>query len=442
MGAGRPWRMRMLEDIQLQVLLDVLSDNRQTDYGCRYDFAGITDAGQFRKALPLSSYDDYQPLVQLMARLGEKNIFAADRIIAYNLSFGPDGSSRLIPCTAKFARLFSADIARLLSTGHVLSLCTSLPKKRRFKDGSYLNTITGTLLTECAEQGHIKRNGGKNPFTSPAEVLYPEGMFDQRYVRALFALCDENLRVILAPYIGIVLSFFTLLQEHWETLVEDIAAGIVGSQGFLPGEFQMPESLRARLIRRLKPNPARARRLAMIFSEGFDTPIAKRIWPNLSLVVAENSGLTQADGKTFDEERLKYFIGDVPRNNGRYFTAEALIGRSVRNNSDERALLPKAGFFEFIDQDDDDPTRALTVGEIKADRRYEIVVTNCQGLYRYRLGDIIRVLRVEDGAPIFNIEYRSNAAIPFHHDDEVHSHLNLFSTMERAVDADVSAHVT
>ena len=48
-------------EIQTQLLETLLKDNADTEYGRKYGFANIYNADEYRKKLPLTTYDDYRP---------------------------------------------------------------------------------------------------------------------------------------------------------------------------------------------------------------------------------------------------------------------------------------------------------------------------------------------------------------------------------------------
>ena len=76
-------------------------------------------------------------------------------------------------------------------------------------------------------------------------------------------------------------------------------------------------------------------------------------------------------------------------------------------------LLPESKFYEFIPLDqaeNPDPEVLLTV-EIKVDEYYEIVITTGEGLYRYRLGDIIKVVEKSPEGPLIDIVGRKKMTI-------------------------------
>ena len=49
----------------------------------------------------------------------------------------------------------------------------------------------------------------------------------------------------------------------------------------------------------------------------------------------------------------------------------------------------------------------MDVEGVQDGEEYEVILTNAAGLYRYQIGDVIRILRRENGVPIFTFEYRA-----------------------------------
>ena len=63
-------------------LTEILENNADTDFGRRYHFAEITSEEEYRSIVPLSAYADYEKLIKLKTRIGEKKILAGDPTIA------------------------------------------------------------------------------------------------------------------------------------------------------------------------------------------------------------------------------------------------------------------------------------------------------------------------------------------------------------------------
>ena len=60
-------------------LTEILENNADTDFGRRYGFARIKTEEEYRSTVPLSTYADYEKLIKLKTRIGEKQILANDR---------------------------------------------------------------------------------------------------------------------------------------------------------------------------------------------------------------------------------------------------------------------------------------------------------------------------------------------------------------------------
>ncbi|KAI4369846.1 hypothetical protein MLD38_018247 [Melastoma candidum] len=81
-------------------------------------------------------------------------------------------------------------------------------------------------------------------------------------------------------------------------------------------------------------------------------------------------------------------------------------------------VLPNIGYFEFIPVKEipwiseqvqaGGIPRLLGLTEAEAGEEYEIIVTNFAGLYRYRLGDVVKVVGFHNATPELQFVCRSN----------------------------------
>jgi hypothetical protein len=62
----------MLE-INLKLLNTIIDDNKNTEYGKKYNFSQIKTIDYYKKNVPLTKYDDYEPYINRMFD-GENNI--------------------------------------------------------------------------------------------------------------------------------------------------------------------------------------------------------------------------------------------------------------------------------------------------------------------------------------------------------------------------------
>ena len=74
----------------------------------------------------------------------------------------------------------------------------------------------------------------------------------------------------------------------------------------------------------------------------------------------------------------------------------------------EYLLLPRSAYYEFLPLDSD---KTLKITEISVGECYELVITTFSGLYRYKTGDVLRILSFDGECPVFEIEGRRNRTI-------------------------------
>lgn len=83
-------------------------------------------------------------------------------------------------------------------------------------------------------------------------------------------------------------------KERWQELVEDIKLGRVSPA------LALEPGVRASLEGQMKPDPERATQLRTHFQQGF-VGIVRRLWPQLNLVLAVDSGSNQIYGEMLRE---------------------------------------------------------------------------------------------------------------------------------------------
>ena len=89
------------------------------------------------------------------------------------------------------------------------------------------------------------------------------------------------------------------------------------------------------------------------------------------------------------------------------------MGINIKENSGQYILVPGAMFFEFIpihenniEEEEEDISKVLFIDQLEIDKSYEIVITNFSGLYRYRMGDVIKIVGYHNASPIIEFQYR------------------------------------
>jgi auxin responsive GH3 family protein len=73
--------------------------------------------------------------------------------------------------------------------------------------------------------------------------------------------------------------------------------------------------------------------------------------------------------------------------------------------------MPNMAYFEFLPTDAAAASQLVELARVEAGREYELVVTTYGGLYRYRVGDILRVAWFHNAAPEFQFLRRNNVLL-------------------------------
>lgn len=391
-------------ETQEKTLQKIMKKNQNCEYGKKYDFASIHSIKDFQDKVPLSTFEDYAPLIDRMVEGGESNVITSSKVVRYCASSGSVGKPKIQPKTAR-------DVWNMQCMGFA---ATPACAQRYFKArGKKIPPQMGPLLISLNAHtlpNGIKTNGaGQVPFTyltpllkyfttTPVDILYPEDEENTniQYFHLRFALVNRDVSYMGSMVITLLTTMFEYLEENWEILCNDIEHGTIDPS------VKCPDSLRKK-YGNMKPDPERAAELRKEFEKGFDTPIATRIWPKLTW----GYGMIGSTLAVY-VEKLRRYVGDIPLHNMGYAASEGFMAMPVELNATDYVLLPRSLVYEFLPVDAPEGTRPLTLGEIEVGKDYEIIVTNFSGLYRYRILDIVHVTGMYNNSPKIEFLYRSN----------------------------------
>ncbi len=398
-------------ETQQKTLETIMKKNKDCELGKKYDFANIHTLKDFQDKVPLSTFEDYLPLINRMIDNNEENIITGSKVIRYCSSSGSVGIPKLQPKTGR-------DLFNMQSMGFAATPACAAKYFREQGISKKLPAQRGPLLLSL--NGHPLKNGmrcngaGQVPFTyllplipffstTPMDILFPEDEenTDMSYFQLRFALVDRKVTYLGSMVITLMLTMFEYLEANWEMICNDIEKGTIDPS------VRCPESLRKK-YEKIKPNPKRAAELRAEFEKGFDTdiPIAKRIWPK----VCWGYGMISSTLSVY-VEKLNRYMGDMPMHNMGYAASEGYMAMPVTLNANDYVLLPRSIIYEFLPVDAPDGTRPLFMNELEVGKDYEIIVTNFSGLYRYRILDIVKVTGMYNNTPKIEFLYRSNMGV-------------------------------
>ncbi|MCF0136997.1 MAG: GH3 auxin-responsive promoter family protein [Oscillospiraceae bacterium] len=392
-----------------ETLFRVLSDSRDTVYGRKYGFENIKTVEDFKRAVPLSSFEDYADDIDRMKNDGEEGLLTNNPIVFYAMSSGSCGRPKDFPVTQEEIDCYATFAATRLFA------CTENYHKQKygrgFPRGKGLNTmvVKSTLTKQGIRKGWIscaavesQKQFLKYVLTSPDEVLFPTEECDMKYLQIRYALMDRDMVFMVGNFMVYLVELINYAKSNWEMLCRDIELGVID-----PSVELGPNTRRA-LEEKLRPDPQRAAELRALGDAGFVNPIIPKIWPRMSWI-----GAVGSNNFSPYTTKMRALAGDgVFIDFMQYGASESLLGCTRASEEQAFVLIPDSCYYEFIPIDaPEDSTDTLDVSQLEVGREYEIIITNKAGLYRYRVGDVVRVMGYYHEMPMVQCAYRKSEMI-------------------------------
>ncbi|XP_034564424.1 GH3 domain-containing protein [Notolabrus celidotus] len=386
--------------VQEETLLKRLRKNADTCYGKKYQFDQIPDSDIFRERHPITTYEHYRDLIRRIA-VGEEKVLIAEKPLILAMTSGTSGPSAMLLSTKDTnTEFFLQGVAVCLEVmGTAFPATDSLQRTTKFfYSPTFRQSEAGIPIGPNSSTPASSRHM-LNLYTTPAPAFEVPSEKDTLYLHLLFALKDRSVGTLESNFASTVFYAFSALQDRWQELVEDI------EQGKISAALALEPKVRSSLEALMKPDPQRAAQLRAHFQEGF-CGIAKRLWPHLHLVLAVDSGSNQIYGDMLRE----HYCQGVPFYSPFYAATEGLIGVNLWPQEPNRRYLlcPRSMFCEFLPESslEEEKPSTLLMEEVKEGQKYELVVTNASGLFRYRVGDIVKVVGFHNQCPIVEFQYR------------------------------------
>ena len=391
---------------QKKLLMELLEENKDTEYGRKYGFAEIKSIEEYQKRVPVTEYEDYAEYIERMVEGGEENLISGKKPVWYNKTSGTVGEPKKIPYTQT-----SRDRFNTYSLGYQSGLLYRELGEKYF-GGRFLNLIRcggsvsilpdGTPfgpLSEASLRPYIDK--WKYIYSTPAEATFAPKGTNTNYLNARYALSDRDINNINCSFTGFLLDFCRYIEKNWKLLVNDIEKGVIDES------IDLPADIREKLTAELTPMPERAAELRAVFEEGFETPFIPKVWKNLSYVVG---GASAGFARYTNEIRSRYLGMDTAFYYRGISASEGIFSVPLKLASEESALIPDSLFYEFIPLDEEN-AKPVTMDKLETGKEYELIITNHSGFYRYRMKDVMLVTGFFNAVPLVEFRYRIDKTV-------------------------------
>ena len=313
------------------------------------------------------------------------DVLVAEPVRFYARTSGSSGTAKTIPYTRSLQRSFTRMcliwIGDLLThgprfeTGHMfLSMSPAFQAPQTTRHGRSIGLDDDTAYLTRWVQGLL------TPFlVVPASIqrLYDPAEF--RYALAVLLLAAEELEVISIWNPTFLEVFLDYIQDNAAALVRALQTGRL-TYGQEERLFKPLSQRRAELL--LQP-----------------TIPWTQVWPHLKLI----SCWTSAHARVAAQRLCHHFPG-VPMQGKGLLATEAPLTLPVSQAAGCVPLLSEV-FYEFCDASGN----IVLLHELRIGQEYDIVLTQHGGLYRYRIGDRVRVTHFYQATPCLEFVGRSDA---------------------------------
>ena len=325
--------------VQQGELVRLVEKAALTRIGRKYDFSSIRTYRQFASTLPLFSYENLQPHIMRMVN-GSKDELWPGRCVNFAQSSGTsDGRSKYIPITRESFRWNhyqgSSDVV-----SHYLNLNPSsriFSGKAFILGGSFANNLS---LKPCVRVGDLSANliECMNPLANLARIPNRKIALMEDWTEKLPLLVEASIGENVTNLSGVPSWFLVVLREVLKKT----------------GKTCLHE-----------------------------------VWPNLEVFFH--------GGIAFEPYRQQYeAICDMSKMHflDTYNASEGFF--AVQSDWSSRAmllLLDVGVFYEFlpVEESESETPEVYPIWEIEQGRTYELIITAANGLWRYRLGDTVKI---------------------------------------------------
>jgi hypothetical protein len=374
---------------QAAALRTLLQRNARTAFGREHGFDAIRTPADYRRAVPLRDYEGFRPYVRRIIA-GEPTILTAEPVTAFATTSGSTGEPKLVPVTASWLAHMPGVVR--------LWMLRALRDHPSLLDRAILTIVSPAVEGRTATGLPIGALSGLLQRGLPSSVQRAQAV---PYAAHLIADCEARafvlLRLALAHPVSVIgtpnpttlIRLAEVARQHAETLLRAIHDGTLGIPW--PAIHEEPDwaapAVQRALAARLAPDPARARMLASCARQGGALRL-RDAWPELALI-----GCWLGGHAGHHARRLSADYGDVPLRDLGLVASEGRLTLPVADGTAAGVLALDAGFYEFIPEEamDGNAPPILLAHELEVGRRYDIVLSGANGLYRYDLNDIVEV---------------------------------------------------
>src|SRR5262249_36009711 len=196
-----------------------------------------------------------------------------------------------------------------------------------------------------------------------------------------------------------LVSLARTCDESKESLIRDLYQGTINRR------MGIPDDIRAKLSRRLRPEPELARTLSAV-ADRTGTIYPRDLRGSSPFLIGTWTGGSVGAYM----RRLPMYFGQAPVRDIGLVASEGRMTIPLADGTPSGVLDVQSHYFEFLPEEESDSVRptVLSADEVELGCRYFILLTTSYGLYRYNICDLVQVTGFHNGTPL--VEFLSKGA--------------------------------
>ena len=389
---------------QSQLLRSIVAQNKDTWFGKSHNFSSIWDVGDFQKAVPLTTYEDYVEPIQRIAQ-GDASVLTFEPIELLEPTSGTTSGEKLIPYTATLRNSFQ----RAIKTW-IWDLFSKRPFARRGFAYWSVSPLAGTRRTtesgipigfddDASYLGTYERWFLSRSLAVPPEVALSKSVRTAQYSTLFFLLRCPQLSLISVWSPTFLQELIDYLRSNWPQITQDVRQGAISSEQ----AEQLPDSLAGPF----EPQPKRAEQIEAIMNcSDPDSDWVRRIWPELAMVSCWTDGPSSSYAV-----KLQQSLPGIEIQPKGLLATEAFVSIPLVGYPGSRLAI-RSHFFEFQHVDASGAiasNNTLLAHQLQEGEQYRVAVTTSGGLYRYQLMDQVEVVGFYKQVPLLRFLGKCNA---------------------------------
>ncbi|MEI7687316.1 MAG: GH3 auxin-responsive promoter family protein [Planctomycetota bacterium] len=388
-------------EVQDALLRRILAHHEGTDFGKKHSFSGIKTLEDYRRHMPITTYEYIEPYIQRVTK-GDINALLGDsKVHMFALTSGTTASRKYIPVTSQYL----ADYRRGWNLWGLKVFRDH--REVRFRpivqlSGDWQELSTPAGIPCGAVTGltaHMQMKIIRWLYCVPGCVGLVKDPAAKYYL-ALRLSVPRKVGMVIAANPSTLVNLARLGDQEKETLIRDIRDGTLNPR------FDVAPEIRAALQRRLtKKYPERAKELEDIVQRT-GTLYPKDYWPSDCILGNWMGGSMGAYLRQYPT-----YFGDTPVRDVGLIASEGRMTIPMSDGTPSGTLDVTSHFFEFIPEDEiksAQPT-VLAAHEIVPGKNYYILLTTSYGLYRYNIYDVVRCTGFHNKTPL--VEFLSKGSL-------------------------------